>query len=86
MLSGIFAFILYDQKAGSYFIARDHIGIEPLYIGWDKKGTVHVASEMKAISPYCDKLMEFPPGCHYDSRKKEFTKWYGKRWMDEIPK
>ncbi len=85
MLSGIFAFVLYDKKKGSYFAARDHIGIIPLYIGWDKKGTVHIASEMKALSPYCDKLMEFPPGCYYDSRKKEFTKWYKREWMTKVP-
>lgn len=86
MLSGIFAFILYDKRRRSYFIARDHIGIVPLYIGWDRHGTVHVASEMKALSPYCEKLMEFPPGCYYDSRKREFTKWYSREWMSEIPK
>lgn len=85
MLSGIFAFVLYDKERESYFVARDHIGIIPLYIGWDKKGIVHIASEMKVISPYCDKLMEFPAGCYYDSRKKEFTKWYKREWMEKIP-
>lgn len=86
MLSGIFAFIIYDKRRGTYFVARDHIGIVPLYMGWDKEGTVHIASEMKAISPYCDRLMEFPPGCYYDSKKKEFIKWYKRDWMTEIPK
>lgn len=86
MLSGIFVFILYDKSKGTYFVARDHIGIVPLYMGWDKDGAVYIASEMKAISPYCEELMEFPPGCYYDSRKKEFTRWYKRKWMTEIPK
>ncbi len=86
MLSGIFAFVLYDKRKGSYLIARDHIGIEPLYVGWDGEGALHVASEMKALSPYCGKIIEFPPGCYYDSRKKEFTRWYKRRWMTEVPK
>src|SRR5208337_4503138 len=34
-VNGMFAFILYDKKKEDYFIARDHIGIEPLYVGWD---------------------------------------------------
>lgn len=86
MLGGIFAFVLYDKRRGSYFVARDHIGIEPLYIGWSGDGTTYVASEMKALDPYCEKLMEFPPGCYYDSRKREFTRWYKRKWMIEIPR
>jgi asparagine synthase (glutamine-hydrolysing) len=86
MLSGIFAFVLYDKRKGGYFAARDHIGVMPLYIGWDKEGVTHIASEMKAIDSYCDKLMEFPPGCYYESTKKEFVKWYKRKWMTEIPK
>lgn len=87
-LNGIFAFVLYDKDKGSYFAARDHIGIEPLYIGWDSKGVTHIASEMKALSPYCEQLMEFPPGCYYDSRtnkKGEFTRWYQRDWMTSVP-
>jgi asparagine synthase (glutamine-hydrolysing) len=61
MLNGMFAFILYDKKAGCYFIARDHIGIIPLYVGWDEKGTFYVASEMKALNDYCTDIQEFPP-------------------------
>ena len=64
MLNGMFAFILYDKKKGQYFIARDHIGIIPLYVGWDDKGTFYVASEMKALNDYCTTVKEFPPG-HY---------------------
>ena len=64
-MDGIFAFCLYDPKTNEYFIARDHIGIVPLYIGWDKNGVIYVASEMKAIEAYCEKLEEFPPGHYY---------------------
>jgi asparagine synthase (glutamine-hydrolysing) len=84
-LNGIFAFALYDKAKGSYLVARDHIGIEPLYIGWDGNGVVHIASEMKALDKYCDKLQEFPPGHYYDSKDGRFVKWYERRWMTEIP-
>ncbi|MDE1852040.1 MAG: asparagine synthase B [Candidatus Micrarchaeota archaeon] len=86
MLSGIFAFTLYDKKNKSYFVARDHMGVMPLYIGWDESGATHVASEMKALVPYCNKLQEFPPGHYYDGKTKKFTKWYKRKWMEEVPK
>jgi len=82
-LDGIFAFCLYDPKTEEYFIARDHIGIVPLYIGWDKNGVNYVASEMKSIEPYCEKLQEFPSGHYY--HKGEFTQWYQPNWVEEIP-
>lgn len=68
-LNGIFAFALYDAKDGSFFIARDHMGIIPLYQGWDKNGTYYVASELKALEGYCTKIEIFPPG-HYFSSKE----------------
>ncbi len=85
MLNGIFAFILYDKKKGDYFVARDHIGIEPLYIGWDKDGVIHIASEMKALDGFCYKVQEFPPGHYYIGSEKEFVKWYKPKWKEEIP-
>ncbi len=85
MLSGIFSFVLYDKRDGSYLIARDHMGIEPLYIGWDSQGALHVASEMKAISGHCQRLQEFPPGAYYHSKDAGFTTWYKKEWMETVP-
>jgi len=82
-IDGIFAFSLYDPNTKDYFIARDHMGIIPLYIGWDKNGVIYVASEMKSIEPYCEKLQEFPPGNYYNNG--EFTKWYQPNWANEIP-
>ena len=61
-LNGIFAFVLYDNKSESYLIARDHIGICPLYTGYDEHGNFYVASEMKALIGYCKTIEEFPPG------------------------
>src|SRR3989338_8346935 len=84
-IDGIFAFCIYDQATKEFFIARDHIGIVPLYIGWDSAGVLHVASEMKALEPYCEKLQEFPPGHYYLSSKKEFMKWYQPEWATTIP-
>ncbi len=86
MLSGIFAFALYDKRSGGYLIARDHIGIEPLYIGWDNAGALYVASEMKAIVGRCRKLKEFPPGTYYDSKEKGFVRWYDEKWMHSLPR
>ena len=83
-VDGIFSFIIYDPKTKDYFIARDHIGIIPLYIGWDKEGTTYVASEMKALEPFCTKLQEFPPG-HYFT-KEGFTQWYKPSWFTKVPK
>ena len=85
MLSGIFAFMLYDPRKGTYFIARDHIGIVPLYVGWDKSGAAYVASEMKALDSYCANLREFPAGHYYSSADKKFVKWYKRGWMDSVP-
>jgi len=84
-IDGIFAFCIYDPETKEYFIARDHIGIVPLYIGWDAAGVLHVASEMKALEPYCEKLQEFPPGYYYLSSTKEFVKWYKPEWMTTVP-
>ena len=82
-IDGIFAFSLYDPNTKDYFVARDHIGIIPLYIGWDENGVTYVASEMKSIESYCEKLQEFPPGNYY--KNGEFTQWYQPNWVNEIP-
>jgi len=82
-IDGIFAFCLYNPNTKDYFIARDHMGIIPLYIGWDENGVTYVASEMKSIEPYCAKLQEFPPGNYY--KNGEFTTWYQPSWANEIP-
>jgi asparagine synthase (glutamine-hydrolysing) len=88
MLNGMFAFILYDKKNGRYFIGRDHIGIIPLYVGWDEKGTFYVASEMKALNDYCTDIQEFPPGNYIlgTGKSKDFVRWYKPEWAEKIPK
>ena len=73
MLSGIFAFALYDEKRGDFFVARDHIGIVPLYIGWDSDGATYVASEMKALDEVCGTIGEFPPGHYYRGSEGQFV-------------
>jgi asparagine synthase (glutamine-hydrolysing) len=85
-LNGMFAFILYDKRKGVFFVARDHIGIIPLYVGWDDRGTFYVASEMKALNDYCTKIKEFPPG-HYlmGHGAEDFVKWYKPKWAEKIP-
>ena len=79
-LNGIFAFALYDIKNKEYLIARDHIGIVPLYMGWDKKGTFYIASELKALEGFCSKIEIFPPGSYFSSKKGELDRWYERSW------
>jgi asparagine synthase (glutamine-hydrolysing) len=80
-LNGIFGFALYDVANDSYLIARDHMGIIPLYMGWDKDGTFYVASELKALEGICTKIELFPPGHYLDSREGVLTQWYSRDWM-----
>lgn len=79
-LNGIYAFILYDNKDHSYLIARDHIGIIPLYYGYDEMGIFYVASEMKALKKRCTQIKTFPPGHYYSSKTKLFTRHYQRDW------
>ncbi|TDF38457.1 asparagine synthase B [Alteromonadaceae bacterium M269] len=81
-LHGMFSFILYDEKQDSYLIARDHIGIIPLYTGYDENGNFYVASEMKALAPVCKTITEFPPGHYLWSKTGELTRYYQRDWMD----
>ncbi|MDX1471457.1 MAG: asparagine synthase B [Flavobacteriaceae bacterium] len=81
-LNGIFAFAIYDVEKDEYLVARDHMGIIPLYIGWDKRGTFYVASELKALEGVCAKIELFPPGHYFTSSSKEFQKWYSRDWEE----
>ncbi|MFA3790819.1 asparagine synthase B [Aliiglaciecola sp. SL4] len=80
-LQGMFAFILYDEEQDAYLIARDHIGIIPLYTGFDEHGNFYVASEMKALVPVCKTVSEFPPGHYLWSKTGELKKYYQRDWM-----
>jgi len=91
-LSGIFAFALYDEETNEYLIARDPIGVIPLYIGYDADGTVYVASELKALEGQCEHYEPFLPGHYVHGRMEEnfdsstlkpfhFTKYYQRDWM-----
>ena len=81
-LNGIFAFALYDKKNNTYLIARDHMGIVPLYQGWDQHGNYYVASELKALEGYCNRIEEFMPGKYLYSKDGEIKEWYQRDWMD----
>ncbi len=81
-LNGIFSFALYDVANDSYLIARDHMGIIPLYMGWDQEGTFYVASELKALESVCSKIELFPPGHYLDSKVGEIKSWYQRDWME----
>lgn len=80
-LNGIFAFALYDKANNTYLIARDHMGIIPLYMGWDMQGTLYVASELKALEGVCNKIQEFLPGHYlYSKESTDLQKWYSRDW------
>lgn len=81
-LNGIFAFALYDEERDEFLIARDHIGIIPLYMGTDKDGLIYVASELKALEGVCDSYEPFPPGHCYLSRTGKMKRWYHREWTD----
>lgn len=80
-LNGIYAFALYDAEQDSYLIARDHMGIIPLYMGWDAEGNFYVASELKSLEGICVKFEEFLPGHYlYSKESSEPKRWYKRDW------
>jgi asparagine synthase (glutamine-hydrolysing) len=81
-LNGIFAFILLDESTGNFLIARDHMGIIPLYTGRDAEGSLWISSEMKALVDICVTFEDFPPG-HYMTQDGDKVAWYCPVWHDE---
>jgi len=81
-LNGIFAFALWDKAAGRVLIARDPMGVCPLYWGHDTQGRLRVASEMKSLADSCADVAQFPPGHYYDSASGELQQYYRKPWRD----
>ena len=79
-LNGIFAFALYDVNEDSFLIARDHMGIIPLYMGWDQDDVFYVSSELKSLEGICSKIKLFPPGHYLKSNDMELKKWYNPKW------
>src|SRR3546814_336402 len=83
-LNGIFAFALYDVENDAYLVARDHMGIIPLYMGWDDAGTFYVASELKALEGLCSRIETFPPGHYLHSKESNMPqKWYTRCWEQQ---
>ena len=80
-LNGIFAFVLYDEERDAFLIARDPIGVIPLYIGYDADGTVYVASELKALEGQCERYEPFLPGHYYWSLEPGPKRYYQRDWM-----
>ncbi len=81
-LNGIFAFALYDEETDDYLIARDPIGVIPLYIGKDKAGHIYFGSELKALEGFCDEYEPFLPGHYYRGREGKMCRWYTRDWME----
>ena len=81
-MNGIFGFALYDEEEDAFLIARDHIGIIPLYHGWDEFGNYYVASELKALEGHCKKMEEFPPAHYFYSKDGEIKRWHTREWTE----
>ena len=81
-LNGIFAFALYDEERDEFLIARDPVGVIPLYIGHDADGTIYVASELKALEGFCDEYEPFLPGHYFYSKEGKMKQWYTRDWTD----
>lgn len=81
-LSGIYAFALYDKEKDLYLIARDPMGVIPLYWGKDADGTRYCASELKALEGYCETYERFPPGHLYCNKEGKLHKWYEREWYN----
>lgn len=81
-LNGIFAFALYDEEKDDFLIARDPIGVIPLYIGRDKDGKIYCASELKALEGSCDEYEPFLPGHYYWGKEGKMTRWYTRDWSE----
>ena len=81
-LSGIFAFVVYDEERDEFLIARDPIGVIPLYIGYDSDGTIYVASELKALEGQCERYEPFLPGHYFWSKEPGMKRYYQRDWFD----
>lgn len=81
-LNGIFAFALYDSEKDEFLIARDSIGVIPLYIGRDTEERIYIASELKALEGFCDSYEPFLPGHYFYSKEGKIKQWYTRDWMD----
>lgn len=84
-MNGIFAFVLHDPARQTFLIARDPMGVVPLYVGWDREERLYVASEMKALVGICERIREFPPGHFYlgHEAEKGFQPYYHPAWAEE---
>ena len=80
-LNGIFSFFLYDKLENAFFVARDPIGVIPLYMGKDQNGTSYFSSEMKSLVGKCQNIKEFPPGHYMTNNDIQPIRYYKKNWM-----
>ncbi|HEY0230536.1 MAG TPA: asparagine synthase B [Dokdonella sp.] len=81
-LKGMFAFALWDKAANDWLIARDPIGIIPLYTGRDADGRLYVSSELKALSDVCVSVEEFPPGSYQTRAMEAAVSYYQPDWRE----
>ena len=77
-LDGVFAFMIHDKKTGVTHVARDPIGVRPIFYGMDAENNIAFASEAKTIRNIAnaETIRPFKPGHIWDSHSDTFTKWY----------
>ncbi len=81
-INGIFAFVLHDRRDGGFLIARDPIGVIPLFTGRDPGGRLWVASELKALVGVCERIEVFPPGHFLTHRHDAPVPYYRPAWRE----
>lgn len=81
LLDGIFSFVYYDLDSDDFIVARDPIGVTPLYYGYTEKGEIAFSSEMKCIDEICQSISVFPPG-HYMTKNRELVRYYKPEWFN----
>ncbi|MEM6929003.1 MAG: asparagine synthase B, partial [Myxococcota bacterium] len=79
-LRGMFAFVLVDTVTGEYLVARDPYGVIPLYVGRDDRGSLLVASELKALVGRAASVAAFPPGHALGRDDTEPQPWFDPAW------
>ncbi|KAL8272697.1 hypothetical protein Esti_003401 [Eimeria stiedai] len=93
MLDGDFAVVVVDRRNGNFLVARDPIGISPLYVGHAANGSIWVSSEIKSMQQDCVRIREFAPGHTFFFNAKEsfgvMKRYFLPGWMQpdaRVPK
>lgn len=83
-LDGAFALALFDRRRGTFVLARDPLGLKPLFYGF-RQGTLYFSSEPAALTlAGVEAVQEFPAG-HYYTPLDGFIRYYRLPAVDKRP-